>query len=135
MTRKKCHRYDICEHQRQRNQCKDCGGGGLCEHQRRSTCKDCGGSSQMSYLWHFCGRGTSAKTVEVALVFADVISVAFLRQRNQCKDCGGGGLCEHQRRSTCKDCGGSGICEHQRARSKCKACGGNSICKHQHLSF
>ena len=37
---------NLCEHQRERSQCKDCGGSGLCEHQRqRSKCKDCGGSS------------------------------------------------------------------------------------------
>ena len=63
------------------SRCKDCGGGGLCEHGRqRSKCKACGGSS-------FCEHG---------------------RQRSTCKDCGGGGICEHgRRRSTCKDCGSS----------------------------
>ena len=35
----------ICEHNKQRSQCKDCVGGGICEHnKRRSICKDCGGS-------------------------------------------------------------------------------------------
>eukprot|EP00292_Cryptomonas_paramecium_P024136 CAMPEP_0113665812 /NCGR_PEP_ID=MMETSP0038_2-20120614/2510_1 /TAXON_ID=2898 /ORGANISM="Cryptomonas paramecium" /LENGTH=152 /DNA_ID=CAMNT_0000581201 /DNA_START=308 /DNA_END=763 /DNA_ORIENTATION=+ /assembly_acc=CAM_ASM_000170 len=36
----------ICEHRRQRSQCKECGGGGICEHGKvRSRCKDCGGGS------------------------------------------------------------------------------------------
>ena len=36
----------LCPHQRQRHQCKECGGSAFCEHQRlRSQCKDCGGSS------------------------------------------------------------------------------------------
>jgi len=65
-----------------RSQCKDCGGGSICEHGRvRSNCKDCGGGS-------ICEHG---------------------RQRSQCKDCGGGSICEHGRvRSRCKDCGGGG---------------------------
>jgi len=78
----------LCEHQRRRSKCKQCGGSSICEHQRvRSTCKDCGGGSVCEHQ----------------------------RQRSMCKDCGGSGLCEHQRqRSTCKDCGGGSICEHQR---------------------
>ena len=35
-----------CEHNRQRNQCKECGGASICQHnRRRSRCKECGGSS------------------------------------------------------------------------------------------
>ena len=53
-----------CEHGRQRNKCKDCGGSSICEHGRlRHICKDCGGSG-------ICEHG---------------------RQRSQCKECGGGG--------------------------------------------
>lgn len=34
----------ICEHMRQRNTCKACGGSSICEHgRRRNTCKECGG--------------------------------------------------------------------------------------------
>ena len=34
----------LCEHQKRRSRCKDCGGGSICEHLRhRSTCKECGG--------------------------------------------------------------------------------------------
>ena len=36
----------ICEHNRQRSRCKDCGGTNICQHNReRSKCKDCGGTS------------------------------------------------------------------------------------------
>ena len=36
----------ICEHGRQRSQCKECGGASICEHgRRRSQCKECGGAS------------------------------------------------------------------------------------------
>ena len=32
----------ICEHNKQRSQCKDCGGGGICEHnKKRSACPVC----------------------------------------------------------------------------------------------
>ena len=35
-----------CEHGRQRNNCKDCGGSSICIHnKRRQICKGCGGSS------------------------------------------------------------------------------------------
>ena len=53
----------LCEHGRQRYNCKDCGGGGICEHGRRRTqCKECGGSS-------ICEHG---------------------RRRSTCKECRGG---------------------------------------------
>jgi len=80
----------LCEHRRRRS--KDCGGGGLCEHQRRrSRCKDCGGGSLCEHQ----------------------------RVRSEGKDCGGGSFCEHQRqRSQCKDCGGSGLCKHQRRKGR-----------------
>jgi hypothetical protein len=36
----------ICQHQRRRDRCKECGGASICPHQRRkSTCKECGGAS------------------------------------------------------------------------------------------
>jgi len=42
---KECGGSGICQHDRQRHQCKDCGGSGICPHnRRRSECKDCGGS-------------------------------------------------------------------------------------------
>ena len=89
-----------CEHEKQRSQCKECGGSGICEHGRqRSTCKECGGSQ-------ICEHG---------------------RRRSQCKECGGSGICEHgKRRSDCKECGGSQICEHGKRRSTCKECSGRT---------
>ena len=42
-----CRGSGLCEHGRQRSQCKDCGGSGLCEHGRRkSRCKECGGKKR-----------------------------------------------------------------------------------------
>ena len=53
----------ICEHQRVRSTCKDCGGSSLCEHQRqRSKCKDCGGGISASTR----GWGAGAKTAVAA---------------------------------------------------------------------
>jgi len=103
-TCKECGGSQICEHNKVRSQCKKCGGSQICEHNRqRSRCKECGGSS-------ICEHD---------------------RQRSHCKECGGGHICEHnKRRSKCKECGGSQICEHNRVRSKCKECGGSSICEH-----
>ena len=97
----------ICEHGRERSQCKQCGGSQICEHGRkRGVCKQCGGSS-------ICEHG---------------------RRRHTCKQCGGSSICEHGRqRGTCKQCGGSQICEHGRQRGVCKQCGGASVCEHGHI--
>ena len=52
----------ICQHGRQRYQCKDCGGSSICQHGRaRSKCKDCGGGSicqhgRLRYRCKDCGR-------------------------------------------------------------------------------
>ena len=52
--------------------CKDCGGAGICQHNRgRSDCKDCGGTS-------ICQHN---------------------RQRSICKDCGGTSICQHNRKT------------------------------------
>ena len=63
---------------KQKFDCKQCGGSGICEHDRiRSRCKECNGGS-------ICIHG---------------------RQRSQCKDCKGGSICEHNKqRSQCKNC-------------------------------
>ena len=39
----------LCPHGRRRTQCKDCGGGGLCEHGRQlnRNCKDCDGGKAL----------------------------------------------------------------------------------------
>jgi len=45
---KNCGGGSICEHQRQRSQCKDCGGSSICEHQRRkSNCVACAAQKLM----------------------------------------------------------------------------------------
>ena len=65
-----------CEHNRQKDQCKDCGGGSICEHnKRRNRCKDCGGSQ-------ICEHN---------------------RRRNECKNCDLEGfvkrlICKHNKR-------------------------------------
>ena len=39
---KECGGSSICQHNRQRSRCKECGGGGICQHNRiRSRCKTC----------------------------------------------------------------------------------------------
>ena len=70
-----------CEHNRRKNECKDCGGSSICEHgRRRSQCKECGGGS-------ICEHN---------------------KQRTRCKECGGIGICEHNRhKSICRECGNS----------------------------
>ena len=67
-----------CPHDRERSQCKECGGASICPHQReRSRCKECGGAGICQHQ----------------------------RRRSECKECGGAGICPHQRiRSQCKEC-------------------------------
>ena len=94
---KKSSEKNQCEHNRRRNQCKECGGSQICPHDRhQKVCKECGGAS-------ICEHN---------------------RQRRVCKECGGASICEHNRqRSVCKECGGASICEHNRQRNQCKECG------------
>ena len=68
----------ICEHQRRRSRCKECGGGSICRHQRRKDqCTECGGSSICQHK----------------------------RIRSMCEECRGPSICQHQReRDTCKEC-------------------------------
>jgi hypothetical protein len=84
--------------------CKECGGGGICKHnKRRLRCVECGGSS-------ICEHG---------------------KRREHCRECGGSSFCEHGGyKATCKRCGGSQICAHGNVRYVCKECGGKGICKH-----
>ena len=67
-----------CEHNRRKENCRDCGGSQICEHNKqKSSCKDCGGAS-------LCKHN---------------------KRKSRCKDCGGASLCEHNRRKEkCKDC-------------------------------
>ena len=83
--------------------CKECGGKGLCEHERqKSRCKECGGTS-------ICKHG---------------------QYKDRCKECGGSSLCEHGKyKVQCKECGGSVFCEHGKYKVQCKKCGGSVLCK------
>ena len=97
----------LCEHERLRRLCRDCGGAAICQHgRRRNHCRDCGGAS-------ICEHG---------------------RRRQLCRECGGASICEHGRQRTlCRECGGSSVCEHGRRRNHCRDCGGASICEHGRL--
>jgi hypothetical protein len=119
---KECGGSQICEHSRLRSQCKECGGGTICEHNRRRTlCKECGGGGICEHDRERpkCKECGGSQICE------------HNRNRSECKECGGGAICEHnRRRSACKDCGGGAICEHNRERARCKLCGGSQICEH-----
>ena len=86
---------ELCEHDRRRSQCKDCGGSEICEHKRqRSQCKDCGGGSICEHKRH----------------------------RSICKDCGGSQICEHgKRRNICSICDPCGYNIHLRRCRRRKA--------------
>lgn len=94
----------MCEHNKRKSRCKECGGESLCLHNRiKEYCKDCGGKQ-------FCQHN---------------------KVKSLCRDCGGGGICEHNMvRSRCRECGGSQICDHNKRKEICRECGGNQLCEH-----
>ena len=94
----------LCEHNKRKYQCKECGGSQICPHnKRKSNCRECGGSQ-------ICPHN---------------------RQKQTCKNCGGPQICRHNRQKNyCKDCGGTQICPHNRQKAHCKECKGSQICPH-----
>ena len=94
----------ICEHDRARTTCKDCGGGSLCVHgKNKRKCRACGGKN-------LCTHG---------------------REKYSCKDCKGKAICEHGTlRRTCKTCKGAGYCTHGKLKAQCRDCGGSVFCHH-----
>jgi hypothetical protein len=119
---KKSREKNKCEHNRRKNDCKDCGGSSICEHNRQKHyCKYCGGSS----ICEHNRRKSCCKLCGGSQI------CSHNRRKNECKDCGGSQICHHNRRKyICKDCGGSSICEHNKFKQHCKLCGGSSICEH-----
>jgi len=123
-TCKKCRtkRKAKCEHDRQKSQCRECGGSQICEHERqKSTCRECGGSQ-------ICEHGRQKTTCREC---GGSQICEHDKRKSQCRECGGSQICEHERqKSTCRECGGSEICEHDKIRSQCRECGGSEICEH-----
>lgn len=111
-----------CEHGRQKNLCKECGGASICEHgTRKRICKDCDGAS-------ICEHGRQKSNCKEC---AGASICEHNRRKIQCKECGGISICEHGRqKGNCKECGGASICNHNKLRNSCKECGGTSICEH-----
>ena len=114
-----------CEHNRIKNQCRECKGCSFCEHDRiKNRCKDCKGVS-VCYHNRIKGKCKDCKGTSIC---------EHNRIRTLCKNCKGSGICTHNRiRNQCKDCKGSGICTHNRIKSKCKECKGVGICEHNKI--
>lgn len=110
-----------CQHNRQKNFCKDCGGQTVCEHRKiRGICKDCGGSQ-------LCIHGI--RKIRCKKCDGSQYCEHDCR-KDQCKFCGTS-YCEHgKRKSICKICKGSDICEHNTNKYQCKDCKGKSLCVH-----
>jgi hypothetical protein len=92
-----------CYHEKQKAQCKECGGSSICQHGRqKAQCKECGGSG-------ICQHN---------------------KYKSNCKECGGSSICEHGKYKTvCKECCGSSVCEHGKYKIACKICDGSKLCK------
>eukprot|EP00802_Teleaulax_amphioxeia_P018666 Tamp_18869.p1 GENE.Tamp_18869~~Tamp_18869.p1 ORF type:complete len:399 (+),score=39.93 Tamp_18869:62-1258(+) len=130
----------ICQHGRQRSQCRECGGASICEHNRvRSACRDCKGGSYCKHgviraRCRECGGGSICEHDLVRSKCRDCKGGSYCKHgviRARCRECGGGSICEHDRlRTVCRDCKGGSYCKHGVLRSKCRECGGGSICEH-----
>lgn len=140
---KQCGGQDICEHNRRRCRCKQCGGKSICEHNRiRSICKECGGNSicehsRIRSVCKECGGNSICDHNRIRSTCKECGRKSFCahnRVRSVCKECRGKSICEHNRvRWVCKECGGKSICEHNRVRSVCKECGSKCICEHNRI--
>lgn len=122
---KDCKGSGICEHDNFRYSCRECRGAGICEHDKiRSTCKDCKGGG---LCIHDKVRSTCIDCKGGGLCVHGKV-------RSRCKECKGSGICEHNKfRYSCKECGGGGICEHNKAKYLCKICKGAGICEHNKI--
>ena len=92
-------RTALCEpHGVRRDLCRQCGGSGLCRHDRQPAhCRDCNGSN-------FCPLHPQTR-------------------KHLCVPCGGSSTCKHHRqRYFCKECPGAGICPHLRRKTQCTEC-------------
>ena len=86
----------ICEHNKIRGRCIDCGGSAFCSHNmRKEHCKECKGAG-------LCQHNN---------------------QKHQCKECKGSRYCPHDKqKECCKECGGKEICSHDKIKRCCKVC-------------
>jgi hypothetical protein len=106
--------YNSCSYcviRRQRSQCKECGGAGICEHRRQRTAN---ARSAAAHPSASTGGGVAYARSAAAQLSA---STGGSVTTHQCKQCGGAGICEHRRQRSlhvCKECGGAGFCEHGR---------------------
>jgi hypothetical protein len=111
-----------CEHGKQKNYCKECGGSSICQHgKQKRYCKECGGSS-------ICQHGKQKRYCKECGGYS---ICQHGKQKSYCKECGGSSICQHgKNKYICKECGGSSICQHEKQKRYCKECGGSSICQH-----
>ena len=115
----------LCEHGKQKCQCKKCGGSSFCDHgKRKNICAKCDGSD-------ICEHGKRKNRC----VKCDGSSICEHKKvRTRCKKCGGRDICEHgSRKDICKKCGGSQICVHGIRKSICKTCEGSQVCEHKKI--
>ncbi len=105
-----------CDHGRQRQYCRECGGSSICVHgKRKNRCKECNGAA----IWAKCAHGINKSSCR----FCGSGYCHHGRERNVCKPCGGSQICAHgRRRCFCKECGGSQICPHNKRKSACRDC-------------
>ena len=140
---KECGGASICEHNKFKSQCKECGGSSLCQHNKqKSKCKECGGSSICEHniqksQCKKCGGASICEHNKFKSTCKECGGVSICEHNNFksiCKECDGVSICKHNiQKSTCKECGGSALCIHDRQKSKCKECGGSSICEHNNF--
>ncbi len=95
----------ICQHNKRKYDCRECGGSTFCHHGKyKRACRECGGSS-------FCHHG---------------------KYKRACRECGGSSFCHHGKfKTSCRECGGSSFCHHGKFKNICRECGGSALCQHE----
>ena len=135
-----------CVHGRCGYVCHECGGAGLCEHDRqRNNCQTCSKSKSLCVHRLQFSRCTPCKTSPTATLgrwvqheYRSHTCLHGIRRKN-CTECGRGGtahvICEHNiRRYRCMKCGnGNYRCTHGRIKILCVPCGGSSTCEHNKI--
>jgi hypothetical protein len=137
---RECGGSTFCEHNKRKIYCRECKGSHICEHNKIKTiCKECGGSQicihnkRKSRCKECCGSSI-CKHQKIKYTCKKCSDSSQFCEHNKrktyCKECKGTQICEHEKiRSYCKECSGSQYCIHQKQKKRCKECEGSSLCK------
>jgi hypothetical protein len=129
----------LCEHNKKKEYCRDCGGSQFCIHnKRKSRCIECDGSqicvhNKIKEICKECKGSSICKhnKRKSRCIECDGSQICVHNKRKEiCKECKGSSICKHNiNKHNCKECYGSSFCKHNKEKKRCKECGGSALCK------